>query len=225
MNYFAHGLCCLDKPYFLVGTATPDWLSVADRRVRLRERAVHPFVEHDDHHLAEFAAGVMQHLDDDRWFHKSRGFFDVTGEVAALFREHAGKDDRFRASFLGHIVTEMLLDDVLREHYPVLLDEYYEAVGQMDPAFIEESVNRMARGQTQRLSRFVGLFVRERFLYDYADPERLLYRLNQVMRRVKLSPLPESNIVVLTAGRAIVSERRLELLPPDKFDWPSESGI
>ena len=33
MNYFAHGVRFLEDPYFLAGTAVPDWLSVVDRRV------------------------------------------------------------------------------------------------------------------------------------------------------------------------------------------------
>ena len=32
MNYFAHALPFLDRPYFVAGTAVPDWLTVADRR-------------------------------------------------------------------------------------------------------------------------------------------------------------------------------------------------
>jgi hypothetical protein len=221
MNYFAHGLGHLDRPHFLAGTATPDWLSVADRGVRVRERTVRPFLVHEDPEVAEFAAGVLQHLHDDRWFHKTRAFFEVTGALTALLRDMTGCDDRFRASFLGHIITELLLDDVLREMYPERLDRYYEVLNQLDLDFIESAVNQMARGRTQRLGMFVGLFVQERFLYDYEHPERLLYRLNQVMRRVRLSQLPDSTIDVLETGREVVKKRCRDLLPHDAFDWPA----
>ena len=224
MNYFAHGLRYLDRPHFLAGTATPDWLSVADRGVRMRERLVQPFLEHHEPpQRAEFAAGVLQHLHDDRWFHKTRAFFEVTGELTALMRSQADNGDRFRASFLGHIITELLLDDVLRELYPSHLDRYYEVMQQLNPQFIERAVNMMARGRTERLGRFIGLFVRERFLYDYEQPQRLLFRLNQVMRRVRLSSLPDSTVDVLEAGREIVNMRCQDLLPPEEFDWPSQN--
>ena len=221
MNYFAHGLGHLDRPYFLAGTATPDWLSVADRGVRVRERTVRPFLEHDDPAVVEFAGGVLQHLHDDRWFHKTRAFFEVTGELTRMLRERTDCDDRFRASFLGHIITELLLDDVLRESYPQRLDRYYDVLDGLDVRFIESAVNKMARGETQRLHMFVALFVQERFLYDYERPERLLFRLNQVMRRVRLSQLPDSTIEVLEAGREVVKQRSRELLPSAEFDWPS----
>lgn len=221
MNYFAHGLAYLDRPCFLAGTATPDLLSVADRTVRLRVRTVTPFLDDPDPQVSEFAAGVLQHLHDDRWFHKTRGFYEVTAEVADLFRAQQSSDDRFRASFLGHITTELLLDDVLREQYAGRLDRYYETLGRVEPAFIEACVNLMARGTTERLSLFVGVFLRERFLYDYQHPERLLFRLNQVMRRIGLSPLPDRAVDVLVAGRRVVQDRRHDLLPPDQFEWPT----
>ena len=101
---------------------------MADRGVRVRERTVRPFLDHDDPDIADFAAGVLQHLHDDRWFHKTRGFYEVTSEVTTLFRRQSLQDDRFRASFLGHIVTELLLDDVLREQNPGGLDMYYAAI-------------------------------------------------------------------------------------------------
>ena len=32
MNYFAHALPFFDRPYFVAGTAAPDWLAAADRQ-------------------------------------------------------------------------------------------------------------------------------------------------------------------------------------------------
>ncbi len=196
----------------------PDLLSVADRKVRLRARLVKPFVIDDEDRESQFAAGVLQHLDDDRWFHKTRGFYEVTGELTRLFREQGDGDDRFRASFLGHIVTELLLDRVLHANHPGDLDRYYAALETVDRSLVEQAVNRMARHPTRQLATFLGVFQRERFLYDYADSERLLFRLNQVMNRVKLPRLPDNTITVLEAGATIVARRWCDLLPSDEFD-------
>ena len=64
MNYFAHALHHLDRPYFVAGTAVPDWLSVADRKVRLRPRQLEPWLASDDRIQSEVAAGIARHLDD-----------------------------------------------------------------------------------------------------------------------------------------------------------------
>ena len=46
MNYFTHALPFLDgDPYFLAGTAVPDWMSVADRQVRVRAKLAAPLRE------------------------------------------------------------------------------------------------------------------------------------------------------------------------------------
>ena len=60
-------------------------------------------------------------------------------------------------------------------------------------------------------------FSKEAFLRDYLDSQRMLVRLNQVMNRVKLQPLPAETISVLNTGRKIVEERLNDLLPPEHF--------
>ena len=214
MNYFAHGMNYLDRPYFLAGTAIPDWLSVADRKVRMRSRRVEPFVDGSGSDHAELAAGVMQHLTDDGWFHQTRAFHDATTEMAKAFREALGPDDGFRPGFLGHIVTEIILDGVLIERDQSKLDEYYRVVGSVDAEQIQSDVNKMARDETSRLAEFIEIFCREKFLYDYLDTNRLLFRLNQVMRRVKLPQLPPETEDVLISGWSIVKRYSESLLLP-----------
>ncbi len=82
---------------------------------------------------------------------------------------------------------------------------------------MQSAVNLIARGSTERLARFIGLFINERFLDDYADDAKLLWRLNMVMNRVKLSQLPESLIDVLAEARKFVRNRAAELLPREHY--------
>jgi hypothetical protein len=213
MNYFAHGIRFLDRPYFLAGTALPDWLSVADRRVRLRARDVQPFSNADGGPAGEIAAGVLQHLADDAWFHKTAAFAVASAELTVLMRDALSPDDGHRPAFLGHILTEILLDAVLIDSHPGRLDEYYAALAQIDPGLVEQTVNRMSRIPTDRLTPLVPRFAGERFLADYCETNRLLYRLNQIMRRVKLNPLPGDLGDVLEQARIIVEKRAAELLP------------
>lgn len=220
VNYFAHGLRFLDRPHFLAGTAVPDWLSVADRAVRVRPKLVEPLAAEEDAAAAEIAAGILRHFHDDQWFHATRGFAETSAWLTGRFRETLGHDEDLRAGFLGHIVTEMLLDAVLIERDPRALDDYYAALDRIDPARVQEVVNRAARKTTERLAPLIVLFSRERFLYDYRSSPRLLYRLNQVMRRVKLQPLPAAAVGVLDAGRELVAGRVYELLPCRHFgEW------
>lgn len=214
MNYFAHAVRHLDRPLFLAGLALPDWLSVVDRQVRLRAKAI----EEHRHRLSadewEIAAGVLQHLDDDRWFHGTEGFYRVTGLVAAEFRRVLGNDDQWQCGFLGHVVTELLLDAVLSERHGQLLDLYYERMTLWDGQQIQAVVKLLATRETSRLADFIGLFIQERFLFDYGNDTSLLRRLNQVMRRVQLPVLPAVTREALAASRQLVRANVDALLPP-----------
>ena len=217
MNYFTHALNHLDRPYFVAGTAVPDWLSVADRKVRFRPQHLAPWADESETIQAEVAAGTLRHLRDDDWFHATRGFVEVTGELTRLFREGLGADDKYHCGFLGHVGMELLLDAVLIERFPERFEEYWRVLGEVDSQAVEEAINCMARQPTERLAWFIDLFRREQFLRCYSDDGRLLTRLNQVLSRVKLSPIPPEAVSILAASREIVRARVDDLLPAEHF--------
>lgn len=222
MNYFAHGLRFLDRPYFVAGTAVPDWLSVVDRKVRLRGKLVERFLLGDGSVQSEVAAGVWQHLEDDRWFHETRAFHEVSATLAVRFREALAPDETLRAGFLGHIVTELLIDAELIERHPRKIDRYYETLAAIEPVTVQNAINAMAKQPTEGLAPLIPRFIDERFLPDYLRDDRLLWRLNQVLRRVKLPPLPEETQTILSSARPVIRDRLHELLPAEHF---SEAAV
>ncbi|MAT14933.1 MAG: hypothetical protein CMJ46_06655 [Planctomyces sp.] len=217
MNFFAHGIRFLDQPYFLAGTALPDWLSVASRKVRMRSRRVEPHVDGSGSVVDQVAQGVLQHLQDDDWFHQTVTFYDLSGKLSIMFRELQLPSDRFYPGFLGHIVTEMLLDAVLIDRYPDRIKRYYDALNEIQPEKVEDVVNLMGTATTDQLAPLIPRFSSERFLEDYLDPVKMLYRLNQVMRRVKLAPLPAETTDLLIEMRQLVERNWRGLLPEDRF--------
>ncbi len=212
MNYFAHGRDYLDEPYFLAGTAIPDWLSVVDRRLRARRRRVEPFLQATDPRLVQVAGGILQHLEDDRWFHQTRAFAETSLQLTVLVRDQLPADDGFRPSFLGHILVEILLDAQLIRAAPAQLDAYYAALSAVNPARLGDFIQQMVAQPADLLPAFISRFLAVRFLYDYLDDEKLLGRLNQVMRRVRLTPLPCHFLTILPKARNCIRERSAELL-------------
>ena len=219
MNYFAHALRFLDRPYFVAGTAVPDWLSVVDRQVRVRAKLIEPHLLGDGSPYAEVAAGAWQHLHDDGWFHSTRSFFEVSTSLAVSFREVLGPDDSHRTSFLGHIVTELLIDAELIERNPGQIERYYEVLRGIEPLVVQQAVNAIAKTPTESLAPLIPRFLDERFLPDYLNDARLLLRLNQVLRRVKLPPLPAEAVSVLDRARPLIRDRLSELLPEEHFQF------
>lgn len=213
MNYFAHGREFVDNPYFLAGTAVPDWLSVVDRKTRVRSRQALAHLAADCPLVRAVAAGIVRHCHDDNWFHGTVAFTQLSLDFTRQIRDHLGQDAGFRPYFVGHILVEMLLDAELIEAHPAMLTAYYRAVDRLDAPRVAEAVGRMGRGEgASRLAGFIPLFSADQFLWDYLDDAKLLVRLNQVMRRATLPALPASFARLLPAFRRAVAERQEELL-------------
>jgi hypothetical protein len=212
MNYFAHGRRFIHDPYFLAGTALPDWLNVVDRRLRVRSKQAAMFVDDADKTVSRLAAGVMQHHADDAWFHVTPAFAELSLDFARRVRESLPADDGFRPHFLGHILVELLLDGELIEQEPAGLEAYYAVMNSLDGDRLAAAVNAIAPRPAENLATFVGMFSRERFLFDYLDDGKLLFRLNQVMRRVGLPFLPASFANLLAELRPRIRERQPDLL-------------
>ncbi len=212
MNYFAHAYRFLDDPYFAAGTGVPDWLTVADRGVRVRRKHAQPLAEDPDPVTASVARGVIQHVRDDARFHNTRAFAELSLELTAAVREALEEPSGLRPSFLGHLLVEVLLDASLIDEDTARLEAYYRVIESVEAERIEAAVNRMAPRPTARLAPMIRLFCRQRILSDYAEDGKLLLRLNQVMRRVGFARLPHDFRQVLVEARRRVDARKRELL-------------
>ncbi|MFO0218962.1 MAG: hypothetical protein ACK54I_06085, partial [Planctomycetota bacterium] len=118
MNFFAHSLPFLDDPWVVAGVCLPDWMSVINRRVRLRSKKVQPRTDDPDSATARVARGVVQHHADDEWFHETPEFALLNLDFSIELRQEVRLDDSLRTRFVGHILIEMLLDDWLSQSYP-----------------------------------------------------------------------------------------------------------
>jgi hypothetical protein len=212
MNYFAHALPFLDDPCFAAGTGVPDWLTVADRGVRVRRKHAEPLAEDPDPVTASVARGVLQHIRDDALFHNTRAFTELALELAGAAREALDEPSGLRPGFLGHLLVEVLLDASLIADDAAKLEEYYRVIESAEAERIEAAVNRMAPRPTARLAPMIRLFCRQRILSDYAEDGKLLLRLNQVMRRVGFALLPDHFGQVLPEARRRVDACKTELL-------------
>ena len=215
VNSFSHAFRFLDRhPYFAIGCALPDWLGAVDRRCRVRRNGATPKLVSSDPLVANLAGGIIQHIDDDRWFHGCQAFAELNMVFALELRELLKGEPGFRPSFLGHIIIELLLDGYLHTNFPGRLETFYEIVRKSDPVTIEQAVCEMATKPTDKLARYFDIFLREKYLFDYVDDERLIYRINFVMKRVKLKTVGREVIDWVPSCRRRVYERANEMLEP-----------
>ncbi|QDS97452.1 hypothetical protein [Adhaeretor mobilis] len=212
MNFFAHAQHCLDDPYQCAGVAVPDWLGVFRPRVRCRSRHVEPHIGSQNPDIAALSVGIMRHHTDDGWFHETAAFSELSVDFAGRIRCATGDVDGMRPSFLGHILVELLLDWTLIEEKPGDLDRYYKSLAKVSPTLVARQVSNMCGQDAGELESLIPRFLEVRFLEDYGEDETLCYRLNQVMKRVRLAELPVTFREVLPQARHDVRERRRDLL-------------
>lgn len=212
MNCFAHALPFLENPEFMVGCCVPDWLSAVDRKCRVRERRAREFVQDSDPFVSAVAQGVIRHHQDDHWFHQTRAFAELNLEFAVEIRECLNGETGFRAGLLGHIIVELLLDAFLTEQFPGQLETYYERVAEVCPERLQEGINRFASHPTEKLVYYLGRYLEIRFLFDYLNDSGLLYRLNNVLNRVKLEALDDKILSWIPSARDRVYQRAADLL-------------
>ncbi len=199
----------------LVGTSLPDWLRVLGREYRL-----------DPKRLPQEAAGpegalwsgVRQHFHDDEWFHRHPRFHSLTQEITAeIRRTHPDpigdpKPRHIRASFLAHVMLELLLDSWLSKQIPDALDRYYDCLTHVDGETLLQWVAPYLDRHPTRLPDVFAGVQRHPFLRSYGDDGEVVDRLSAVCSRVRLPALPQSMVPVVTWARTRVAGGGAELL-------------
>ena len=214
MNFLCHAIPYFDQPLMAICTGIPDWLSVVDRKIRARRKMAAVHLDSEDEELRQVAGGIIRHIDDDKWFHGTEAFVTTNLELAVQLRDRLPGDSGFRPMFVGHIIIEMLLDAGWIRRDPSIGKKYYDSVMAQDASGIERCVNIITGKPTEKLAGVVHKFAEMQFLFDYLDYDLLLMRLNQVMKRVGLSPLPDDLIEWLAETDQLVESRRQRLLTP-----------
>jgi hypothetical protein len=213
MNGFTHALPYLENANFAVGCCLPDWLSICDRKCRAREKNALRLVDDSDPVVATVARGVVQHHHDDAWFHATPKFNRLMLEFAVELKGVFGNERTMRPRFVGHILVELLLDAYLSSRYPGSLEFFYQQVARVDSERIQAAVNRFATRPTDRLAGEIKRFIHARYLFDYDTNSGIVFRINQVLKRVRLEPLDERIMSWLPGARARVYKNATDLLP------------
>ena len=212
MNCFAHALPFLDDPLYAIGASLPDWMAAADRKCRLREKRAAPLVDDQDTVLAQIAGGVVQHHQDDYWFHTSPTFRDYEMKLGIEVRTVCDSERSMRSGFVAHVMVEMFLDSYLHKKFPGQLERYYRIIADADAQQIQNVMNQFATQPTSKLVPAIGIFLRERYIFDYVTDEGAVKRMNGVLRRLKLEALDERILPWAATARQRVYDRAEDLL-------------
>jgi hypothetical protein len=210
MNFLAHtlpawGLHLDAQAWAAAGTSVPDWMRAIDRSVKLRPAHTSAHHNSDDAPVRWLCWGIERHHSDDHRFHLDDGFTVCADQITADIR--AASIPSVRASVLGHIAAEMLMDAVLLERHPWLGERYYAALESLDGDQVQRAMEVIAGVPLPAVPAALAMFCRARFLLDYRTDDGWWRCLLGAAVRTRLGePAPSCRDQVAT-WRAMVAVR------------------
>lgn len=202
MNYlshyhFNHRVLELKRdPDFVLGVVLPDLWSRFSRKRRLRWRAIRGAAPADAPTQA-LRAGLLNHVEVDRWFHSTPTFLRWQSEL-----KRAADTDGLHpalAEFLVHIGIELVMDHHLLRDCPTLADEFYDVLAVCDPQLVAERVGGIGAVDTAGLDQVIAEFVRRRFLRCYHALENLEHVIQLVLDHAGIPAPPKTQLGTLLA--------------------------
>jgi acyl carrier protein phosphodiesterase len=190
MNFLSHYY--LDRhrenSFFCVGVCTPDLVSIFDRRVRLKAHTLPDLSEGGvtSEQLA-FHEGIMRHLEVDRIFHASDFFHKETSYFSRQLRANFGSEQVSRGFFVSHILLELLLDKILMEREPHLLENFYRRLTDPGLQFVVSLTEWAVQRKLPRYGAFYENFVVKKYLYRYTNWDNIIFVLEKILERVGIT--------------------------------------
>ncbi len=212
MNYLSHAFRFLDRPAFALGTQIPDFMNMVDRKARARRKLAVMHLDNDDPFFSELSAGIVQHHDDDHAFHSSLVFNRLNHELGAYLKAERPDERGMRSWFVGHIAVEMILDWSIWHRNPEMMDRLYKIFADVDVAKLTHCVQTITGKPLPTFEKMHGVFMRERFLYDYQEDAGLFYRINRIVERVGLAPFADADVYLMAQARELVDSQWQQLL-------------
>lgn len=191
MNFLSHYFVDRVNPddMFTVGAATPDLLSIYDPKHRVKSGHLKRLPK-ETRALVDpgLIAGLEAHFFVDAVFHSSDYFLEETQFISAMLIEFFPERDIPRKYFLAHILLELMIDKVLIEDHPGILESYYAHFELLSPFHrVRTDTERIIGFQMDNYEGFLLKFVKNKYLYDYKNFSHLIYVIGRILRRVNIS--------------------------------------
>ncbi len=188
MNFLSHYYFHNDQDnnYFTVGLTLPDLLGFHSKRIRVNKKfLVEKMSKTSCMKTRALAAGMIVHLELDRWFHNSSYFknqiFFLQNKYSAI-----SSDKDILPGFYAHIIMEILIDRYLLKIQPDIADKFYESYKKFDFSLAAEifaDLKNFDREKFLSLSRDVA---HSSFLREYVNDHAIINILKRVSRRINV---------------------------------------
>lgn len=192
-----------------MGAATPDLLSIYNERLRIKKHHLQglealPLTPEGE----TFALGVARHFKADDAFHSSPFFAEETAFINDQLKQNFITQNNQRKFFLAHVLLELVLDKVLINNYPDIIDEYYAHFAVTFPySPVKRYTETISRHPLPNYEHFLEKFVQGRFLQHYNKADHIVYVLRRVLRRAGVSDPTFLDDAAFPALLGLIEER------------------
>jgi len=144
----------------------PDITRTAHKKFRLKvnfENLPEPFLTLEE--------GVDLHFKTDVVFHKAAFFKEHTKHIKRIARQFGLDALNKYLSFFAHLVFEMMIDKILMNQHPKLIDNFYDCLLKTDRQLIEQYLTHKNKEEyIHPFNTFYNLFLEKQFLRNYIKP-------------------------------------------------------
>lgn len=180
MNYLSHYYLNRQQPspYFKLGLLLPDLIPGFNAQMRRAVFSHKPQIEAEK----QLLAGIERHYLEDRIFHNLPGFAYYNRLTKQLVLDHT--QIRRRTFYLCHVAVEMMLDKILMQQKPELLDDFYHNLQQIELPVVDSYLAGLDRKHlADDLFRNFIWFTEKQFLRKYVDMKSFTVALLRVFNR------------------------------------------
>lgn len=192
MNFLSHYYLDRDRKdsWFFVGVSTPDLVSIFDRNVRLKKNKM-PLIRENENSEAEisFYNGCLRHIEVDGIFHTSDFFKEETSTISKMLVDAYDKDELNRAFFIAHVAFELILDKILIQETPGLVESFY---AHMEKFSLDQQLKMtewVTKTSLPGYKGFLHKFISRKYLSHYTDWDHVVYVLKKILMGVGVKPI------------------------------------
>ncbi len=187
MNLISHFYLDREHPesLYFVGIATPDLVSVFDRKTRLKAANLPIIMENESsREQMSFYNGILRHFEVDALFHSSEFFQTETQLLARQLKDTFGDKQVKRSFFVAHILLELILDRILILKDSELLYSFYKHFQNKDILKLVYFTEWACKKPLPGYAAFLWKFAEKKFLYNYTEWEFLVKVIENLLKKV-----------------------------------------
>lgn len=208
MNFLSHYYFDRTKesPYEIFGMLLPDLLKNADKSWKIHPEKKEEIFTSRPHQTA-ILKGWKRHLAVDEIFHSSYFFKHHQHQIKLDIREEI-IGSPVKPFFLGHISLELLLDNLLITENLVSIKKLYQLLEQVDISEIKLFLDLNRISEQEKFLRFYNGFLKDKYLYSYAEEPKITYALKRICMRLWENPFTFEQELAITK-RLVIYKKKL----------------